>query len=315
MSAAVSWASRVKGYLIYRRRHGFNLSCDETQLTSFARFADQLGTAEYLSVALAIEWAQRSNRRSSLTWGRRIDVLRGFARYCQLLDPRTEVPPQGLFGPTHRRLVPHIYTEPELIELLESAKGLAPSGGMRPATCSCIFGLLASCGLRIAEALALSRNDVDLDAGVLHIRDAKFHQQRLVPLHPSVCNELRAYDRLRRACFQSALCDLFFVRDDGQAVNQASVRYALQTLCKQLGWKPRGDYPNHRLHDLRHTFIVHATLRFYQQGIDIDRAVLALSTYVGHAKVTDTYWYFTGIPELMAIAAERFECYAEGAPQ
>ena len=98
-------------------------------------------------------------------------------------------------------------------------------------------------------------------------------------------------------------------------VNQAAIRYALQTLCRKLGWQPRGDYPHHRLHDLRHTFVVRATLRFYQQGIDVDRAVLALSTYIGHAKVSDTYWYFTGIPELMAIAAERFERYAEGAPQ
>ena len=315
MSAAVSWASRVKAYLIYRRRLGFVLSSHETQLTSFARFADELGTAEYLSVALAIEWAQRSRRPSPLTWGRRIEVLRGFARYCLQLDPRTEIPSQALFGPAHRRLVPHIYTEAELIELLEVAKGLAPSGGMRPATCRCVFGLLASCGLRISEALALGRSDVDLDEGVLYIREAKFHQQRLVPLHPSVCKELRAYDCVRHACFPRPLCDRFFVRDDGHAVNPASIRYALQTLCRQLGWKPRGDFPHHRLHDLRHTFIVRATLRFYHQGIDVDRAVLALSTYVGHAKVSDTYWYFTGIPELMAIAAERFEHYAEGAPQ
>lgn len=110
-------------------------------------------------------------------------------------------------------------------------------------------------------------------------------------------------------------CDRFFVRDDGHASNQAGMLHALQRLCRQLGWQPRGDYPHHRLHDLRHTFIVRSTLRFYQQGIDVDRAVLALSTYVGHAKVSSTYWYFTGIPELMAIAAGRFEQYAQGAPQ
>jgi len=315
MSAAVSWISRVEAYLAYRRRHGFALSIDETQLISFARFADGLGTAEYLSVALAIEWAQRSRRPSPLSWGRRIEVLRGFARYCLQLDPRTEIPPQSLFGPAHRRLVPHIYSEAELIALLEAAKGLPPPGGMRPATCRCVFGLLASCGLRISEALALSRSDIDLDTGVLHVREAKFHQQRLVPLHPSVCEALRAYASLREAHFPRPLCDRFFVRDDGHAVNQAAIRYALQTLCRQLGWQPRGDYPHHRLHDLRHTFVVRATLRFYQQGIDVDRAVLALSTYIGHAKVSDTYWYFTGISELMAIAAERFERYAEGAPQ
>lgn len=91
--------------------------------------------------------------------------------------------------------------------------------------------------------------------------------------------------------------------------------YALHTLCQQLGWQPRGDYACHRLHDLRHTFIVHALLHFYQQGVDGDRAVLALSTYVGHAKVTDTYWYVTGIPELLAIAAGRFERYAQAEVQ
>jgi integrase len=91
------------------------------------------------------------------------------------------------------------------------------------------------------------------------------------------------------------------------------MRYALQTLGRQLGWRARGDYAHHRLHDLRHTFIVRSTLRFYEQGVDLDQAILALSIYVGHAKVSDTYWYLTGIPELMAVAAERFQRYSQGA--
>ena len=92
----------------------------------------------------------------------------------------------------------------------------------------------------------------------------------------------------------------------------AYIRYALQTLCQQLDLQPRGDYPRHRLHDMRHTFIVRSILRFYERGVDIDSAMLVLSTYVGHAKVSDTYWYVTGIPELMAIAAERFHLYIQG---
>ena len=111
------------------------------------------------------------------------------------------------------------------------------------------------------------------------------------------------------------VCDRFFLRDDGHATNQSTVRYALHTLCRQLGWQPRGDYSHHRLHDLRHSYIVRSTLRFYEQGIDIDRAILTLSTYVGHAKVSNTYWYLTGIPELMDTAAERFQRYAQGAPR
>ena len=313
MNAPVSWLTRVETYLAYRRRHGFNLSIDATRLRSFARFAGEADTEGHLTVAIAIAWARASRRPNPFTWARRVEVLRGFARFCLRDDPATEIPPRGLFGPTHRRIIPHIYTDAELCVLLEAANGLAPEHGLRPATCGCVIGLLAASGLRISEALTLTNADVDLDAGVLLIREAKFHRQRLVPLHPSVTESLSAYARRRDRLVPRPACDRFFLRDDGHCANQSGMLYALQTLCQQLGWQPRGDYRYHRLHDLRHTFIVRSTLRFYEQGIDVDRAVLALSTYVGHAKVRDTYWYFTGIPELMAIAAERFQRYTHGA--
>lgn len=313
MNTPDSWMNRVEAYLAYRRSHGFNLSIDATQLRSFAHFANEVGTASHLTVALAIAWARSSRRPTPLTWARRIEVLRGFARFCLREDPATEIPPRNLFGSAHRRLVPHIYTDTELSALLAAANGLAPERGLRPATCRCVFGLLATSGLRISEAMVLTRDDVDLKAGVLCIREAKFHQQRLVPLHPTVTASLSAYARCRDQLVPRPACDRFFLRDDGRPSNQSGMLYALQTLCQQLGWQPRGDYPRHRLHDMRHTFIVRSILRFYEQGIDVDRAVLTLSTYVGHAKVSDTYWYFTGIPELMAIAAERFRSYTQGA--
>ena len=312
MNTQVSWMPRVEAYLTYRRYHGFELSTDATQLRSFAHFADKIVTEGHLTVALAMAWAQASQRTTPRTWARRITTLRGFARFCLREDPATEVPPQGLFGPDHRRLVPHIYTEAELSELLEGTDGLLPTGGLRPVTCRYVFGLLAATGLRISEALTLTTTDVDLQNGVLHIRETKFHQQRLVPLHPSVTDSLRAYVRRRDRLAPRPMCDRFFLRDDGRGANQPGILYALQTLCQQLGWQPRGDYPRHRLHDMRHTFIVRSILRFYEQGGDIDRAILALSTYVGHVKVSDTYWYVTGIPELMAIAAERFHLYMQG---
>ena len=67
-----------------------------------------------------------------------------------------------------------------------------------------------------------------------------------------------------------------------------------------------------RIHDLRHTFICRRIQRWQAEGADIDNAIAALSTYVGHTKVSDTYWYLTGIPDLMAIAGDRFEDYAFG---
>ena len=312
MNAPAFWMNRVETYLAYRRRHGFKLSIDATQLRSFARFADESGTTEHLTVTLASTWARSSRHPKPLTWARRMENLQGFARFCLREDPATETLPRSLFGPAHRRLVPHIYTDAELSELLEAASSLTPEHGLRPATCRCVFGLLAATGLRISEALALTRDNVDLEAGILCIREAKFHRQRWVPLHPSVTEALDAYAEQRDRLVPKTACDRFFLRDDGHCANQSGMLYALQALCRKLGWQPRGDYPHHRLHDLRHTFIVRSALRFYQQDIDVDRAVLALSTYVGHAKVTDTYWYLTGIPELMAIAAERFHRYSQG---
>lgn len=315
MNAPVYWMSRIDEYLTYRRSLGFGLKFDETVLRSFAKFALKTGPHAHLTVKLATDWARSSQRSEPRTWARRIEVLRGFAFYCLRLDEATEVPERNLFGPAHRRLVPHIFTEAELVALLQSAKNLPSVNGLRAATCQTVLGLLAACGLRISEALSLSCDDVDLKAGVLHIRMAKLHKQRLVPLHPSVTDRLLAYARHRDELVVQHRNEHFFVREDGGPVQRASIIYALHGLCKQLGLSLRGDYARHRLHDLRHTFIVMSLLQFYQQDIDVDHSVLALSVYVGHAKVTDTYWYFTGIPELMSIAAGRFHQFAQGETQ
>lgn len=313
MSAATIWAARVEAYLAYRRSYGFELTSEGGQLNSFARFADQCA-AERLTLELAAGWARASRHPRPISWARRIEVLRGFAAFCLRTDPDTVVPPRSLFGPAHRRLVPHIYTDEELRSLLKASEHLYQPGRLRPATCRTVFGLLAATGLRISEALKLTRADADLEAGVLDIRDAKCHQRRFVPMHASVTLHLQAYAQLRDQFVPSPGCDRFFLRDDGQAVDQRSMLYALHSVCRQLGWQVRGDHTHHRLHDLRHTFIVRSALRLYEQEGDVERGLPALSIYVGHAKLVDTYWYLTGIPELMAIAAERFRRYAQGGP-
>ncbi|WP_211455432.1 tyrosine-type recombinase/integrase [Collimonas antrihumi] len=310
MKAPVSWSKRIEDYLIYRHSLGFELKSEAGTLKQFANFLDQTETQGSLTVALTVAWARTSKRSTPITWGRRLEIARGFAQYWQRYDPTSEIAPLDWFGPPHRRLVPHIYTEAEILVLMEAAAQLTPPNGLRPATCRTVFGLLASTGLRIGEATKLTRSDVDLDNAVLIIREAKFHKSRLVPFDPGVTAALRSYARLRDRIVLRAESDRFFLFDTGRPAIQSDIRYALRTLCARLGWQPRSDYKHHRLQDMRHTFIVRSILRFYEQGIEIDRAVVALSTYVGHAHVADTYWYATGIPELMNIAAERFHQYA-----
>ena len=114
--------------------------------------------------------------------------------------PTRRSSPAGLFGPVARRLVPHIYTEAEIAALLDAAAQLRPVTGLRlrPRTYATLFGLLASTGLRISEALALSPTDVDLPGAVLTVRQTKFRKSRLVPLHPTTVTALTQYVEARR---------------------------------------------------------------------------------------------------------------------
>ena len=299
--------SKVNEYLTERRRAGFALSIPGKQLLGFARFADRSGYRGPLTVDLASRWALANRRGLALTAARRIDLLRSFARYCQIFDPKTEIPPLRLFGPGHRRLTPHIYTTREISALLAASAHLYPADGLRPVTCATIFGLLSATGLRISEATALQRQDVDLQRGILHIRHSKFGKSRLVPLHSSATRALQRYVRRRDQDPSSVATVAFFVFDHGQPARTRNLQYAFRGLCCQLVWRARGGHPAPRIHDLRHTFVCHRLQRWYEEGADIDRNILALSTYIGHAKVTDTYWYITATPELMAIAARRLE--------
>ena len=299
--------SKVKAYLAFRRGAGFSLSIAGEQLFSFARFADRSGYRGPLTVDLASRWALANRRGLQLTAARRIEVLRGFARYCHTFDPKAEIPPLRLFGPGHRRLTPHIYTEQEIAALLAASSCLYPANGLRPATCATIFGLLAATGLRISEATALRRQDVDLKAGLLHIQQAKFGKSRIVPLHPSTTRALEAYVRRRDQEPSSAATDTFFIFDRGRPARTRSLQYAFQFVRRQLRWRARGGHRNPRIHDLRHTFVCRRIQCWYEEGVDVNRNILALSTYLGHAKVSDTYWYITSTPELMAIAAQRLQ--------
>lgn len=298
---------KVQAYIAERRAGGFALTIDEQQLLGFARFVDRRGYRGPLTVHLASRWALASRAGRRLTAARRIEVLRGFARYCQIFDPATEVPPRALFGPGHRRLAPHIFTDRELCALLTAAERLPPPGELRGPTCAAIFGLIASTGLRISEATGLRRTDVDLEQGQLHIQRTKFGKSRLVPLHPSTVQALRRY--VRRRDRVAALCttEAFFVFNCGRPATTRNVEYAFEQLRQRLGWHCRGALRYPRIHDIRHTFATRRLEQWYRAGSDIDREILALSTYLGHAKVTDTYWYVTATPELMALAARRAE--------
>ena len=312
MTPAPTLQAQVDAYLAVRRSMGFDLRIAGQQLCAFARFADQTGHRGPLTVAVAVRWAQSARRATRLTWARRLQTLRPFMKYRAQFDAATAIVPSGLFGPVHRRLVPHIYTEAEIAALLEAAAQLQPVTALRPVTYSTLFGLLASTGLRISEALALAPSDVDLTGASLTVRETKFRKSRLVPLHPTTVAALSRYVDARRSRVRDRCINTFLVSDRGTPLGDRTVHHTFAKIRARLGWIGRGDYALPRIHDLRHSFLCRALVRSYQQQQGVDHVIDVLSTYVGHARVSDTYWYVTAIPELLALAGQRFAQHVEG---
>jgi hypothetical protein len=174
-------------------------------------------------------------------------------KYRVQFETGTEIVPSNLFGPAHRRLVPHIYTEAEIGALLDAAAQLRPVTGLRlrPRTYSTLFGLLASTGLRISEALALTPTNVDLPGESLTVRETKFRKSRLVPLHPTTVAALSQYAHARRRRVSDRRIETFFVSDQGTPLGDRIVHHTFARLRAQLGWIGRGDYALPRVHDLR----------------------------------------------------------------
>jgi integrase len=316
MSAPTFLQARVERYLVERHRLGFSGRNEACSLRSFARHIQAARHRGPLTVEVMAEWARRDSHGSSdpHTWARRLKKLRSFMRWLQQFEPRTEVPDDAIFGRLPERQAPHIYSEQEIVDLLAAARRLGPAPGLRGVVFETLFGLIACTGLRIGEALALRNLDVDLKVGMLSIHQSKFGKSRQVPMHPSSVDALRRYRRMRDLAGESAAEDAsFFVgtrgRRRGLALGERQVHRVFGELRRQLGWRNRGTHHAPRIHDLRHTFIVRRIVRWQLQGVDVDQAMLSLSTYVGHAMVTNTYWYLSAVPELMALAAGRFESF------
>ena len=301
---------QVEQYLASRRAMGFDLRGEGYQLHAFARFAEGTGHAGPVTTNLLLRWVQAAKKPGPVTAGRRVEVLRPFLKYCRQFDAGCPVLPLGLCGPTHRRISPHIYTEAEITELLAAARELKPEG-LRPLTYATLFGLLAATGMRISEALHLEQADVNLQESTLTVRETKFKKSRLVPLHSSTTEALARYAKVTVTVSRQPGVKTFFLTAGGRSVPSRTVHETFDVLRQRLGWIARGGHPQPRIHDLRHTFICRAFLRGQQRN-GVDRVADAIATYVGHAKVSDTYWYVTAIPELMGVTSDRFSRFSSG---
>jgi integrase len=251
------------------------------------------------------------SKNSSNSNSKRLTYVRGFARYLKNFEAATEVPPTRMF-PMEARPRPQIYSEKGVAGLLSAAQRLQPADGLLPQTYYTLIGLLAVSGLRLSEALCLHSENVDLKTGVLTIVKSKFGKSRLVPLHATTLRALANYARQRDNRFPTPQSPFFFVGHVGEQVTSGEASRMFRHLAVQSGLKRMPGQQNSCYHALRHRFAVTTLINWYRSGKDVETVIPSLSTYLGHAHVRDTYWYFSACPELMALAVQRLESHWEG---
>jgi len=300
-------ATHLEHYLAVRRSLGYDLATCERLLRGLTSFAGREGV-DYITVDVFLRWKEQFGSANNNTWSARLGAVRIFAIWLQAIDPRTEIPPAGLIRGHRRRPRPFIYSKEQIEAIVAAARHLPSAYGLRGWTCSTLFGLIAVTGLRVSEAIGLDDGDVDLEQAVLTVKRGKNGKPRFVPTSASAVDQLGAY-RHERTRLLGTSPSPFFLFESGRRPTDCGARYNFAQVCQHIGLREPQNFNKHgrgpRIHDLRHTFAVHTIMDWYRRGLDPDREMILLSTYLGHAKPESTYWYIEAVPELLRLASDR----------
>lgn len=294
----------AEDYIALRRAMGFKLEKPGRLVLQFADHLDRLATQQ-VTIETALEWARQPAHADPSWWAYRLSAVRGFAAYLQPRLPGTQVPPADLLPLRTKRATPYLYSAEDIAAMMGAARRLrAP---LVAATYETLIGLLAVTGLRVGEAINLDRADIDITAGMLTIHNGKFGKSRQVPLHPSTVQHMHAYACRRDGLLPTPKATMFFLSTAGTRLSDCRVESTFRALVRAAGLQPRSARCRPRLHDLRHSFAVNTVLDWYRRGEDVQAKMPLLSTYLGHADPSATYWYLSTAPELMALACARLE--------
>ena len=308
MTEKATITEHIERFVAMKQRVGYRFTRSGTTLRSFARFAE--GRDEtFIRYETALEWASASASASRNERVSKLRAVHAMACWLHAEDPRHEVPPRDALGHlSKRRPQPYLVSVPDIQKLLTAALSMRPVGTIAPLTWHHLFGLIAATGLRIGEALALTLDDITPDG--LVIRDTKFGKTRMVALHPTTWDALNRYldARLKEKTPDRHL----FVIATGRCPHRQYADHVFRKISEQAGIREpdaaRGPTP----HSLRHSFAVRS-LENLAPGVNPDRHILALATYLGHVGVSSTYWYLESTPVLLrGIAEAAQQAHANG---
>lgn len=247
-------------YLAVLRALGYRLVGTERLLGQFLDHLDAVG-ADRITVEHALAWATRP--AAGQHWhAMRLGAVRGFARYLHEVDPRVEVPAADWLPDRPRRAVPYLYTDEQILGLIEAAGTLRSAH--KTATFQTLFGLLIATGMRIGEAIALDRADFDADLETLIIRHGKFGKSRELPLHPSTTSALTRYLARRDRPRPAGPTEALLISTVGTRLFISDVETSFRALRARAGILPRSAACRPRLHDMRHSFAVRTLLDAYR---------------------------------------------------
>lgn len=310
------FAQRLADYIALKQGLGLKFSEQADILKAFDRYLHQHGHAGLLDLSVILGFVASGDAPSENEQGRRYQIVRHFTDYLSVYEPATPTLPPHLMSRKKDRPTPYIYTEQELASLLTTARKVSRRHTERGIALHAMVGLAAATGLRISEVVRLDRADADLTGGVLMIRRTKFAKDRLVPLHPTTAEVLRQYAAVRDQAHPQSESPAFFLNLWGRRFSRHTLQLSFWNLTRRAGL--RGDKGNGpRFHDLRHTFATRRLIAWYEAGADVQAMLPHLATYLGHVHYSDTAWYLSAVPQLMALASRRHQDFlaAKGGAQ
>ena len=302
MTDTKTLTEQVVRFVTLKQQLGYRFTTNEGALHRFARFAGDRHET-FIQTGTVLEWACESTSDSRRGQVRKLHMVHPFACWLHAEDDRHEVPDRAALGPrSRRRPSPCLMSIGQIRTLLASALSMESTDPLTPRTWYTLFGLIATTGLRISEALSLTLDDFTADG--LLVRKSKFRKSRRVVLHATAREALNRYlmDRHKATPRDD---HLFVLASTGRSPSRSYTRDVFRRLAQQTGLREgntRGPTP----HSLRHAFAVRS---IEQLGPDTDphRHMLALATYLGHANISDTYWYLEATPVLLQGIAEATE--------
>jgi integrase len=295
----------VTDYITMRRQLGYKLINEASVLKRFTAFMAQQNKST-VKTKLVLEFVAQGIYSNGSRWPTTIlGIIRRFAVYLHAMDPKTEIPPTHLLPSNYSRRTPYIFSENEIIRLLDAARNSIEKYRFVD-TFRTLFGLIAVTGMRTNEAISLDDDCVDLAEGIIEIRQTKFQKSRKIPLHASTGEVLKKYMKDRNEHYPVRKVSAFFLGIRGGRLDRTTVERTFRKMCVTAKVSTEG-HLEPRIIDLRHAFAVRNLLRCYQEDLDVDQTIATLSIYLGHENPEYTYWYLTSTPELLSLINQRAE--------